>query len=116
MPVLRSLPNVLPGQRQVIGVDLGDLLPTGVTLLGTPTVTLRATQGVDAVAQSRVTMGPYVGTVAVADGGSGRTNGAVLLQVTGCLPLVTYLVEVLCDRSDGDVVDASTRFTCVPAT
>lgn len=112
MPAIGALPPVAPNQKQTMAIDFGQFLPSGVTLTGTPTVTLSTSFGSDPAADSRVVSGPSIGTVSAALNGSGVVNAAIIFQVANCLPGVNYIVESYCDRSDGDVAEASTRFPC----
>ena len=84
---------------QTITIDFGGFLPPGVTLVGTPQVSLGLHWGDDADPQSRITGGPSVGTASQSPG-TGVTDAAVLVQVTG-VGGNDYLAWAKCDRSDG---------------
>jgi hypothetical protein len=105
MPEFGMLPFVSPAQKQTISVDFGAFLPGGVTLTGSPTVTATVNSGTDSTPQSRIS-GGSVGTESLANGGSGVANTAISFQVSGTLPGVVYIIEVVCTRSDGDIVEA----------
>ena len=113
MPSANSLPPVGPSQEQTCALDFGRVLPPGVTLTGSPAVTITVSSGDDPNPQLRLTRAGSVGTAAKAIGGTGVTNAAVLFQVGTCLPGVDYIVDVVCGRSDADVAEASTRFSCL---
>lgn len=112
LPPLQTLPPVGLNQVQTLTIDFGRFLPSGVTLTGTPTVVLTAIFGVDTTPQARVTGGPIVGTAPTSSGGTGIANVAIFFQVSTCVPGVEYVADIYCSRSDGDVVEASTRFQC----
>jgi hypothetical protein len=112
MPAIAALPAVGVNQAQTMGVDFGNFLPPGVTLVGTPTVKLTTSFGNDPNPQSRISAGPVVGTISPALNGTGLANTSIIWQVEGCLPDVFYIVELSCARSDPDIAEASTRFPC----
>lgn len=114
-PFTIQLPPVGPNQLQTMGLDFGKFLPAGVTLTGTPTVTLSVSSGTDATPAARLTRAGAVGTISTADGGTGVTNAAVLFQVGTCVAKVVYIADVVCARSDGDVAEGSLWFPCDPA-
>lgn len=90
-------------QNQTVTFDFGagTYLPEGVTLIGTPTISVSVLWGEDADPASRITGGPTIGT-APAPIGSGRTDTAILVQFSNCPGPLAYLVQVVCQRSDGD--------------
>ena len=110
---LVSMPSIGPSQEQTMGVDFGEVLPAGVTLTGTPLVTVTVSSGDDTSPSSRLLRAGIVGTAPKAIGGSGVVNAAVLFQVGTCVVDTIYVVDVVCDRTDADVAEASTRFTCL---
>ena len=112
MPFIGNLPSVGPNQKQTLGIDFGDFLPGGTTLTGTPTATLTISFGADPNPQSRISGGPDVGTIPVSLGGTGAADAAVILQIYQCVSGTSYVLDVYCNRSDGDIVEATTRFTC----
>lgn len=108
-------PDLIAGIRQTIGVDFGDFLPADVTL-NNPTVSISVVpnEGVDPTPANRVTGGPQIGTIPVADKGTGVEDASILVQLNG-LPGV-YLVQVIANRSDGsDQVSYFTHITCIEA-
>ena len=111
--ILPPLPDVATAQVQTMAVDFGFFLVTGVTLMGTPILNLGVSAGSDPDPQSRLNTEPAIGTSPTSQGGSGIVNAAVLFQVADCQSGVTYTVEAICARSDGDTAEAWTRFTVV---
>ena len=111
--IIPPLPSVASLQVQTCAIDFGVFLPSGVTLTGTPTVNLGVNSGSDASPQSRLSSPPSIGTVPTSRGGTGIPNTAVIFQISGCLNGVTYTVEVVCPRSDGDTAEAWTLLPCV---
>lgn len=112
MPAINAMPDVALEQKQTLGIDFGNFLPEGVTLTGAPTAVLTAVGGEDADPASRITGGPTIATIATAVGGTGLTDTGILVQVYLCTEGVKYILEVYCDRSDGDIAEASTHFVC----
>ncbi len=113
MPFVIDLPVVAPAQVQTCAVDFGYFLPPGVRLHGVPVLSMSVRIGTDATPSSRINSGPIVGTVSTALGGTGLANTAILFQVHNCLDGVTYLIELYCDRSDGDVAEGWVRLACI---
>lgn len=113
MPFFGQFPSVAPNQKQTISLDFGNFLPSGVTLTGTPTLNWIVKFGSDPTPTSHVTAGPIVGTISPTVGGSGIADTAILFQILGLLPGVTYIVEILCNRSDGDIAEGSAVLSCV---
>ena len=111
MPFFGTFPPVTPLQKQTLSFDFGKFLPAGVTLTGTPTLTLTPIYGTDSNPASRITSGPTIGTVSIALGGSGVTSTGILFQLFGCPAGVTYIVETVCTRSDGDIAEGSSRLS-----
>ena len=114
VPFFGRMPAIAPLQKQTFGLDFGDFLPQGVTLTGVPALNISAIYGNDTSPASRVTSGPIIATIPGNDNGSGVTNTALLFQLYECLPNVQYLCEVVCPRSDGDIVEGSTIVPCNP--
>lgn len=111
MPALRDLPPIdAVVQTQTVAIDFGIFLPPGVTLTGTPTVTLATTSGTDPSPSSRLKGSPVVGTVPTVQGGSGITDTAILQQVGNVVGGVRYLIVGYCNRSDGDIASGYTHF------
>ena len=111
---LPDLTPIAPSQSQTIAYDFGNFLPPLVRLVGAPRLNVLVNVGVDAVPSSRVAMGPVISTVPSTVGGTGAVNAAVFFQLSGCLSGVTYVLEVVCPRSDGsDTVEAWARLPCV---
>lgn len=113
--ILPDLPAIAPEQAQTIAIDFGKLLPSGVTLTGTPTLnvsTAAAGAAHDPSPASRVSVGPMIGAVPVALGGTSFANAAVLAQFSNCIPNAVYVIEVVCQRSDGDKVEAYVHMPC----
>ena len=98
-----------------MGVDFGGYLRQGSTLTSAPTLVASVSLGTDPSPQSRIIGGPTIGTIPSNEGGTGLANTAILWQIDQCLAGVTYVIDIYCPSSDGDVVEASTRFSCVPA-
>ena len=111
MPLGAAIPAIGPNQVQTVAVDFGNFLPAGVTLTGTPTVTLTVSNGVDADPQEHVASSA-VGTASAAIGGTGAVNAAILFQLTGLLLGVVYAVDMFCERSDGDQVEWGFLIPC----
>lgn len=109
MPKIRDFPSMdADGQTETLWIDWGNDLSEGVTLdpNATPTVTVSVVYGSDPAPQSRLLTTPYVGTVSVADQGTGVQNAAVLFNFGNVIGGVTYLIEVTCLRTDGTVASA----------
>ncbi len=101
------------GVPTTISADFGFYLPAGVTLSGTPQVeAIAVLSGTDPDPESRITGGPSIGTVPVAQKGSGAADAAVLVQLTA-LGAVEYFIWLTCGRSDGtDLVSAWGTVSC----
>jgi hypothetical protein len=112
-PFVPDLPPVTPAQQQTIALDFGDFLSPGTTLVGTPTLNFTVESGVDPTPTSRISGGPVIGTAPTTIGGTGIADGAILFQVAGCVEGVTYLAEVVCDCSDGNIAEGFTHLRCV---
>ena len=115
---LDDMPAVAPGQKQTLAYDLGAKLPTGVMPVdANATATLAGTLSVhfgnDASPADHVTAGPTIGTVALADGGSGVAGMAILFQLYQLLDGVTYVYSATVPLSDGDVWVVWARIPCV---
>lgn len=110
MPTVPDFSAVAPTQIQTMFIDFGNDLPAGVTLVNTPSVILTRCGGNDPAPQSRLSGTPAIGTVSTANGGTGKPNTAILWRVAGCQDQTTYVVEVICDRSDGDRAERYTHF------
>jgi hypothetical protein len=105
MPQATNLPPIdelVQVQTVTFDFGAGAYLPNGVTLQGTPTVMISVKSGTDGTPNDRVLQAPRIGT-APAPNGSGRTDCAVLVQIGQCPGPVTYLVQCVCARSDGDI-------------
>lgn len=94
-------------QAQTLAVDFGAFLLPDVTLLPSgaviPTIVVTTDSGVDAAPQTRLTVGPAVGTLSVAEGGTGKTNTALFFQLTGLRSGASYRLVYSCSASNGDV-------------
>lgn len=112
MAQLITFPQIGPNQQQTMGVDFGQFLNSGVTLTGTPTVTISAIVGTDAAASSRITTTPTIGSIPTVSGGTGLASTAVTWQVGGCLTGVTYQADIYCYITTGDRVETFVRFAC----
>ncbi len=120
-----NMPQALPlppidavVQQQTITMDFGagPYLPDGVTLMGTPSVTLSVISGVDTNPGLRITASPTIG-LAPAPYGSDRIDCAVLFQVGNLIGEVTYLIQCSCPRTDGDVASMDATFLArIPGT
>lgn len=104
-----DLPDVLVGQGQTLGFDFGFFLPAGVTLTGTPTVVATVMDGTDPTPDSEFAGAAAIGTIAVADGGSGKANTAIKRRFVPVLSPVHYLLQATCLRSDGDTAKMSSH-------
>ena len=111
--IIPPLPAMAPDQVQTMGMDFGLFLPSGVTLTGTPTLTLGVASGTDPDPQSHLSFGPTVGTLPTAQGGSGVTDTAIIFQISGAIGEVTYSVEGVCTRSDGDRAEGWVLLPCI---
>ena len=112
MAQLITFPQIGPNQQQTMGVDFGQFLNSGVTLTGTPTVTISAIVGTDAAASSRIITTPTIGSIPTVSGGTGLASTAVTWQVGGCLSGVTYQADIYCYTATGDRVETFVRFAC----
>jgi hypothetical protein len=117
-PYFPDLPDVIVGQKQTLAFDFGKFLPSGVTLTGTPTVTIAVSdlngQTAPVTLDSEFTGAAQVGTVTLANGGSAVANAAVLRQM---LPTVgggiTYCITITATRSDGDIAKGESHIRVV---
>jgi hypothetical protein len=102
--ILQSpFPAMLPHEVRPMTVDFAGVLPAGVTLSGTPTVTMSVAVGTDADPQSHVSGTPAIATVTGA-------NKAVSFTLASLVPGVEYVVDVYFPRSDAPAVaEASGR-------
>lgn len=112
MAQLITFPQIGPNQQQTMGVDFGQLLPTGVTLTGTPVLTMSVVVGTDAAVSSRIITTPTIGSIPTVSGGTGLASTAVTWQVGGCLTGVTYQADIYCYTATGDRVETFVRFAC----
>jgi len=112
-PQLIDLPAVAPNQIQTMAVDFGRYLPPTVTLQGIPTLSMSVRLGDDATPLDRLFVGPIIGTVPTSLGGTGLPKTAIIFQLRDCLGDVSYVIDMYCDRSDGDVAESSVRFACL---
>lgn len=100
-------------QVQTLVADFGNYLPLGVTLTGTPTVTIAvaADSGTpDPSAATRAAGPPYVVTPTQ---GTAVPNTGIALQVRQMVAGVKYLLTWSCARSDGDTLAAFNHITAV---
>lgn len=116
MPFFGALPAVDQNQKQTLTFDFGRFLPPGVTLSGTPSLTLAVANGPDPSPASRITAGPILGTAPQNIGGTGLASCAILVQVATCVPGTQYLASFFASRTDGDVASGSSTFWCNPLT
>jgi hypothetical protein len=108
-----DLQPVAPSQVQVVTCDFGLFLPPGTTLTGTPTVTIIGDLNGADLSPSHILDGaPVVGS-APGPFGTAAASSAVLQRLAGFLSGARYLVQVVCSRSDGDVVEWYFRVPCV---
>jgi|SRR5579885_2217639 len=112
-PFAVSMPNIEPNQTQSMALDFGNFLPEGVMLVNGPVLNIGTLYGFDPNPGQRFVLGPGIVTIPTALNGTGAINAGIAWQVTQCVPGVMYVVSVSCPRSDGDSVEASTRFMCV---
>jgi len=104
-------PLVASLQAQTLVVDFGAFLPSTVTLIGVPTITITVNNSEDDDdvgddASAKITAGPSIGTLDEDDGGTGSTNFAIYFQLSGLDVDVMYLLVYSCSASNGDVVAA----------
>src|SRR5258708_39995046 len=85
-------PIVATLQARSLGIDFGLYLDAGVTLTGTPTLTLSVVSGVDATPAARLTTGPTVGTITTDNGGTGVASAAIKFQLSDLQPNTKYLL------------------------
>jgi hypothetical protein len=116
MPFFGALPAVDQNQKQTLTFDFGRFLPPGVTLTGTPSLTLAVANGPDTAPASRITAGPILGTAPQNVGGTGLDSCAILVQVATCVPGTQYLASFFATRTDGDIASGSSTFWCNPLT
>jgi hypothetical protein len=110
MPAACDLPPIVAAlQKQSAAFDFGPTLDEGVTLTGTPTITVTVDVGTDPLPQDIITAGPTVGTVSAERGGSGVENGAVLYQLGNLVAGVRYLLVCSCATTNGDIRAGSTH-------
>lgn len=112
MPQLSDFPAIAPNQIQTMAMDFGNFLPPGVTLTGTPDLNISVRSGFDGTPNSRITAGPTIGTAPSTIGGTGKTNTAILFQVSNARNGVVYILEVVCTRTDGDVAEGWNHLPC----
>lgn len=104
MPQAIQLPPIdTTYQKQTITLDFGSgtYLPDGVTLVGIQAINIAVYSGTDDTPNSRI-VASLIGTAPLPFG-SGRTNCAVLIQLANCPGSVTYLIQAVANRSDGDI-------------
>jgi hypothetical protein len=115
-PRLPDFDPVAPDEVQTLAHDFGNLLPSGVSLTGTPTVTITVHSGTDPAPQDRLVANtPQIGTVGASLplAGSGVPSAAVLFQFSGGVAGTIYVVETRCARSDGDTIVGWNRLPCI---
>lgn len=106
-PYADDFPDVLMGMGQTLGFDFGDFLPAGVTLSGTPTVVATVVQGTNPTPDGEFQGAAAVGTISIADHGTGKTNTAIKRRFVPTVAGVQYLLVAKCLRSDGDTAEMS---------
>lgn len=93
-----DFPDIVADVEIDPGLTWDFLLPEGVTLTGTPTVTVQVSRystAKDSDAQSRL------GAVQIGTAEDSTDSCAVIATFGPGLPNVTYVFIVSCDRSDG---------------
>lgn len=112
-----DLPDIAPEQVEPIPFDFGDFLPTGVNLIGSPTINITVSQvwlegAVDASPGGRLVGTPAIGTLEAPDG-TGLSNTAVIITFGGGVHGIYYKLQVICNRSDGGTVEMTVHMKCV---
>jgi hypothetical protein len=117
---MHQLPDLHPmiavSQSKTLAVDFGGVLPSGVTLVvvpSAPTITLTTDNGTDATPQDRLTVGPSIGTLSVADGGTGVANAALFFQLSALVLGASYLLVYSSYASNGDRIAAFNHIRAV---
>lgn len=113
----KDLPDISPEQAEPIPFDFGDFLPTGVTLIGTPSVAITVSQAwvdgaVDGAPQGRAITSPAIGTVLPPDG-TGVTNTAIIQMFGGGVHGIIYKLQAVCQRSDNGIAEMTVHMKCV---
>lgn len=108
-PYADDFPDALIGQSQTLGFDFGNFLPAGVTLTGTPTVVATVIEGTNPAPDAEFTSAAAIGTISIADHGTGRASAAIKRRFTPTIANVHYLLVATCTRSDGDVAIMSSH-------
>ena len=101
------------GKRQTLGFDFGRFLPAGVTLVTNPTVEIHVIEGDDPSPSDRLIGAAVIGTIPLAERGSGKSNTAILQQVGNFPGTVEYVIAAACERSDGDTANMWTHIKAV---
>jgi hypothetical protein len=104
-----NFPEMVGGVEVDPGLTWDFKLPAGVTLTGTPTVTVTVyehSDGADATPQDRL-VSAQVGTAL-----NGTTNCAVIAKFGPPQPDVNYLFTVSCARSDSGVAACFNKMFC----
>lgn len=119
MRAVKDLQDIAPEQIEPIPFDVGDYLPPGVTLTGTPTITCWQsgawkTGAIDASAAARLVGSATIVTVAKPDG-SGRTSCAATRNFSLGVDGVTYTMKMVCARTDGGTAELHVNMRCVAA-
>jgi hypothetical protein len=104
-PMPQAFPPVIAGvQIATPGLDFGQMLPTGETLVDTPTVTITVLYGPDTDPAARLGT-PVIGTIPANRNGTGLANTSVLVKfdATGAptSAATQYLLVFSCEASDG---------------
>lgn len=115
----KDLPDIAPPQKEPIVFDFGPYLPIGATLQGIPVVTVSVVRAwkvgaVDATPEARKFGTSDIGTIAAPDG-SGIENAAVIQKMGTFIDGIVYLLECVCDRSDGGIAEMWLHMKCVAA-
>lgn len=106
---LPDFPTLYPAERKYVAWRFNLQLPAGVTLSGTPTVTVTDVNGVDTNPNPGLVTGVAVGTY-----GSDAANTAVVAwlgsgyQKAGAC----YLFDIKCGQSDGGNIEDFNHCRC----
>ena len=101
-------------EDRTLTVDFGPSLPSGVQLIGTPSVTLTVADGspeTDPTPQARVSGSPVIVT-APKPNGSGLANCAVAFRFVGGVAGVVYKAVYSCSANNGDTPELDNQFYC----
>lgn len=119
MRAIKDLPDIAPEQIEPIPFDVGDYLPPGVTLTGTPIITCWQSGAwkagaVDPSASNRLTGSATIVTVAKPDG-SGRSSCAGSKNFSVGVDGVIYTMKMVCGRTDNGTAELHVNMRCVAA-